>query len=244
MKKLTPLLLVVGLWAADAWQTKPFTEWGDKDVQKILTNSPWSKSVSVSAGSGTDSGSAFGRGGFGADQEPPRPVADGQMPGQDPGVPGGNVASRNAAEMQSAPTITLTVLWQSALPMKQALARRKYGAEAGTSPEAKKFLDENSGYLIAVSGIPLAIAQASGVQGKAGVLQRTTLSAKGKEPVRASEMLPGPAGPKMEIIFVFPKTAPFTAEDKDVEFSTQLGPVAVKNKFHLKEMVYHGTLEL
>ena len=52
MKKLgfAALLLTISLWAADFWQSKPFGEWSDKDVQKMLDNSPWSKPVSV----GTD----------------------------------------------------------------------------------------------------------------------------------------------------------------------------------------------
>jgi len=47
-----------------------------------------------------------------------------------------------------------------------------------------------------------------------------------------------------EAIFVFPKTVPFTLEDKDVEFSTQLGAVVVRSKFHLKDMVVNGALQI
>ena len=40
MKKIALSLLFMSgcLFAADVWQTKPFTEWNDKDLQKIMSN--------------------------------------------------------------------------------------------------------------------------------------------------------------------------------------------------------------
>ncbi len=250
MKKLVPFLLALGLWAADSWQNKPVADWSDKDVQKVLTNSPWAKSISVTASGLMDSAAMPGRGGrgFGGDDSPPSPGGGGQMPGGSPGVPGGNVASRNLGDeglgSQAAPSIALTVVWESALPVRQALARRKFGAEAVTSAEAKKFLEEDPGYLVAVAGIPDALVQASAAHGKAALLDRTSLSAKGKPPLQASGVEVGPPGKVTQVIFTFPKTAPFGIDDKDVEFSTQFGAVAVKYKFHLKDMLYQGKLEL
>jgi len=250
MKKLVPFLLALGLWAADSWQNKPAADWSDKDVQKVLTNSPWAKSISVTAGGLMDSAAMPGRGGrgFGGDDSPPSPGGAGQMPGASVGAPGGNVPSRSLGDEslggQTAPSIALTVAWESALPVKQALARRKFGAEAATSAEAKKFLDEDPGYLIAVAGIPDAIVQASAAHGKAALLQRTSLSAKGKPQLHASGVEVGPPGKVTEVIFTFPKNAPFGIDDKDVEFSTQFGAIAVRYKFHLKDMLYQGKLEL
>ncbi len=250
MKKLVPFLLALGLWAADSWQNKPAADWSDKDVQKVLTNSPWAKAIGVTASGLMDSAAMPGRGGrgFGGDDSPPSPGGGGQIPGGSAGVPGGNVASRSLGDeglgSQAAPSIALTVVWESALPVKQALARRKFGAEAATSAEAKKFLEEDPGYLVAVAGIPDALVQASAAHGKAALLQRTSLSAKGKPPLQASGVEVGPPGKVTQVIFTFPKTAPFSMDDKDVEFSTQLGAVAVRYKFHLKDMLYQGKLEL
>ncbi|HLG99689.1 MAG TPA: hypothetical protein VKX49_25500 [Bryobacteraceae bacterium] len=246
MKPLIPFLVTVSLLAADAWQTKPFTEWSDKDVQKVLTNSPWAHTVSVSGGpaAGADAGWQ------GRDTPGSRPA--GLDPAAGPGVmapsdPSDQDVARSRrssdnAELMSERSLGLTLIWQSALPVKQALARRKYGTEVATSPEAKKYLDDNSAYLIELSGLPPALAQAS--QGKAALMQRTTLSAKGKSPLRPSNILFGPAGKVLQVVFVFPKTDPFTGDDKDVEFSTQFGGTAVKYKFHLKDMLFHGSLEL
>jgi hypothetical protein len=247
MKKLVPFLLALGLWAADSWQNKPMAEWSDKDVQKILSNSPWAKTTSVSTGGSMDSGSVPGRNGrIGGDDSQARSGAQ-QMPGASSGVPGGNMPSRGGDGGLDSPagsSIPVSVVWESALPVKQALARRKYGAEAGTSPEAQKFVDQSGSYVIAVAGIPDALAQAGAARGKAALLAETRLSAKGKPPLHATGVEVGPPGKVVEVIFTFAKTAPFSIEDKEVEFSTQFGAAAVRYRFRLKDMLYQGKLEL
>jgi hypothetical protein len=47
------------------------------------------------------------------------------------------------------------------------------------------------------------------------------------------------------MMFLFPKgSQPIEASDKEVTFITQLGPLGVKAKFPLKEMMVKGQLEL
>src|SRR5580692_7420975 len=62
MQKLTLRLLTLfmflaglALWAADIW-VKPYTEWTDKDVQKIMSDSPWAKKVTVTFEAGRGGG--------------------------------------------------------------------------------------------------------------------------------------------------------------------------------------------
>ena len=232
------------LCAADSWQSKAFIEWNEKELQKILTDSAWSRSISVSMDAPITPGGRGDRLGdrLGVD-EPPRPGGSGQEQGA--GIVG---ASRgeggDARGYQALPSLVLTIRWQSALPVKQALARRKYGSEAATSPEAKKFLEENPGYLISLSGLPATTAAANVPQAKAAIKEQTTLSVKGKGAVQPTEIVVGPPGKQMDVFFVFPKTTAFTLDDKEVEFATQLGPMKVKYKFHLKDMVLNGNLEL
>jgi hypothetical protein len=55
----------IPLLGADAWSKKP-SEWSDKDIQKILTKSPWAKEATVAlnfAGGGLDGAPGGGRGG-------------------------------------------------------------------------------------------------------------------------------------------------------------------------------------
>ena len=56
------------VWAADFWEKKGFTEWSDKEVTRMLTQSPWVRTVDLSFGppSGTRGyGAGGGRGGYG-----------------------------------------------------------------------------------------------------------------------------------------------------------------------------------
>ena len=69
MKKMAGLFLLFafGLAAANFWQ-KPYTEWSDKDTTKMMTDSPWAKSASVSMGGpggGAPPAAPPGGGGFG-----------------------------------------------------------------------------------------------------------------------------------------------------------------------------------
>ena len=54
----------------------------------------------------------------------------------------------------------------------------------------------------------------------------------------------GPRGKTMDVLFVFPRSMPFTADDKEVEFATKLGTSNVKYKFRPKDMVVNGKLEM
>jgi len=237
MRRLAPVLLAFCLYAAEPWQSKPFTDWSDKDINKILTNSPWARPVSVEGGA--SAAESFGR-------------DRGQMPGgrsldaaTGPAVmaPGGGGARMPADTStpigDQSHSLVLTVIWQSALPVKQALVRRKYGEEAGISPVAKKILDDDSAYMIAVTGIPPTTAP----QPKAAILAQTSLSSKNKE-LRPSDVILPPPGKGADIVFVFQKTTPITADDKDVEFVTKLGALNVKCRFRLKDMLLNGSLAL
>jgi hypothetical protein len=46
------------------------------------------------------------------------------------------------------------------------------------------------------------------------------------------------------IRFHFPKSDAISADDKEVKFVCQMGPMKVERKFTLKEMVFNGKLEL
>src|SRR5687768_9771522 len=44
--------------AADVWDAKPFTQWSDKELEKVLTDSPWAGKASIThARSGANLGS-------------------------------------------------------------------------------------------------------------------------------------------------------------------------------------------
>ncbi len=246
MKKFLPvfLALTVCAWAADFWQSKPYTDWNEKEVQKLETSSPWAKVVSIAMGEGGGSGDTGkgkrGKGGGGG--------GGGDM---DASGGGGSMGGGNAHGVQEIPTaggggtaITLTVSWRTALPIREALAKEKFGKEAGTSPEAKKLIEEAQPYYaVLVSGLPGGSIR-GGDKMKAMLIKNSSLSVKGKDPIAPSDIQAGGNEKKALVLFLFPKTTPIDLDDKDVEFSTKLGPMMVKQKFHLKDMVFNGKLEL
>jgi len=242
MKKITPLLLALAVcvWAADFWQTKPYTDWSDKDVKKIETNSPWSKQVPVALGTGGGPDTARGkRGATGASGDLDSTLGSGSGGGRGstPQEVGGGMGASGAS-------MTITLSWRTALPVRQAVAKEKYGAEAGTSADAKKLIEEEQKfYGILVSGLPgRALRNNEAV--KAMLIENTTLSVKGKDAVHPQDVQTGGNEQRAVVLFLFPKTTPLSVDDKDVEFSTKLGQIMVKQKFHLKDMVFNGKLDL
>jgi hypothetical protein len=239
-------LLPAALCAADVWESKPFADWTEKDLQKVLGNSPWARQtralLSNTAGSGkppvADASSDGGAGGRGSRN------ADG---------PGGAVRLGPApsdfdptGQSTQQPGIPVIVRWQTALPVRQAQMRAKYGKEAATSPDAQKFwAQEPMLYVISVAGLPGSIASVGGGdQVKKIAARASTLAAKGKEPLRpvAVEFLPN--GTAVDVLVGFPRTLPFTLEDQEVAFSAQIGAASITHKFKLKDMVVRGKLEL
>lgn len=118
---LMAALLPAALCAADVWESKPFADWTEKDLQKVFGNSPWARQtravVSNAAASGkppvpdasSNGGAAGGRGSRGADS-PGAAVRMGAAPSDfDP--------TGQAAEQ---PGIPVVLRWQTALPVRQA----------------------------------------------------------------------------------------------------------------------------
>ena len=251
MKHLPRLLIAFGvtalvLIAEDFWVKKPYTEWSDKDANKILTNSPWAHDVVITMGGGME-GRSGGTGGAG------RGGGGGRGAGMNPGGNGmeaegigrsGAAPADSAAGTESgrgAAGLTLHVRWQSALPIRQALVVARLGREKLDSDQAKKFVETGMNYyVVAVVGFP----QRMGISDDrlAELAKSTTLVRKDKDPITAEtvQKLPGEAG----LAFLFPKTSAISVDDKEVEFMSKVGPLEVKRKFKLKEMMFGDKLEL
>src|SRR5579862_7026564 len=88
---------VTALLAAEFWQSEPFTDWSDKEVTKILTDSPWSRQMPL------DMSALRGAGGGGGGQ------------GMGGGGRKGGGGGRGAAQQRS-----VLIRWVSAMPVKQA----------------------------------------------------------------------------------------------------------------------------
>lgn len=241
MKKISGVLLLFAccLFAADVWQSKPYTEWSEKDAQKVMTNSPWAKTFAISVES-PEAAPGFG----GGDSARARGIGDDGAPpfgGDGGGRLGG--AGRTIGANQAGSTAVITARWQSALPVKEASERLKYGAPTASGDKDKQTLDAS--YLIVLSGPLEPLLKGGRYQDLTRALANVSfLSAKGKGAVMPTgvQISSGPKG--AEVLFAFSRSNPFTLEDKEVEFSTRLGDTAVRYAFRLKDMVFNGKLEL
>jgi len=242
-------IFALSLWAADFWQSKPFTEWSEKDVQKMLRNSPWSKEFSTALPGGGPMGGSTNRnrGGGGVTQDAASAPTNGPAGSQTQGGLGryaGSTGDPGAQGGGSTPSITLVIRWQSATAVREAILKAKYGNEAGTSPEAKKALETTANdYVIAVSGIPRMDLGAEGDELKKKMLEEAALIIKGKPPIKAEDFMVE-RGRGVEMLFAFPKSTPITEDDKEVEFAVKLGDLNIKQKFRLKDMMLNGKLDL
>lgn len=246
LKKLTVFLFLCALcvWAADFWITKPFTEWNEKEVAKILSDSPWTEKITISiggGGGGFPGGGGGGGGGRGGGRGRSGPQGDGAN--SDPGTDGESGGGFSGGGIPG--SVTVALLWQTALPIKQAIIKRQYGTEAGTSPEAKAKLDRvDQVYVLTLAGLPANLLGATQGDKKAALLDVTMLTVSGKPPLKAVDVQASVGRGTGNVSFLFPRTTTFTVEDKEMEFSSKFDKISIKKKFKLKEMVFAGKVEM
>lgn len=138
-------LLVCLAWAEDPWKKKPWTEWTQEDVKKILLKSPWVKSVRVGRArpSGPDlMDKPINTAGLNQNQAEneavllqgegsvmPRPVTQGRSEAPPPGTPAGTARPFGSRAK-------LTLRWFSSRTVKEALIRNwQLQIEALPAPE-------------------------------------------------------------------------------------------------------------
>jgi hypothetical protein len=146
--------------------------------------------------------------------------------------PGGGAAGGGPPQFKA------LVRWESAAPVRAA--RKQEGQE-----------QDAAFYVISVSGLPSmrggrrpagddAPPPEAGKEMQERIKQGTSLRPKGRvaiSPARVEN-----AGDGL-MLFLFTKEAiPLSLDDKEVDFTTHLGPLEVKAKFVLKEMKYRGKL--
>lgn len=255
---LAALGLALTLAASDPWDKKPFQQWSEKDVERVLKHSPWAKKVTVAlgpptvSGGGGGGGGRRGRGGGGGGVGGGLDTGGGETAGGGGGgaTVGGGSADRGAGGAAGTgampgPSVTAVIRWQSARPVKQALAKAKYGAEVETIPQIKELVDrEETHYVIAVTDLPRSLSRVEPAKLQQALKGITALGVKGRDVMHPEviQLLPGEKS--ATIFFAFSRAKAITLEDKEVEFSTHIGPMQFKKKFKLQEMVFAGKLEL
>ncbi len=229
--------------ASQPWKTSDPKDWTSQDVDRVLTNSPWAQSAAALFALAEDN------------TPPPPPAIDAPQAGMSNPRNGatdgrwdGGVSRVNR---NGPPTLDVTVRWDTALPVREAFEHKRSGQTY--SPEQVR-----KDYIITVIGLVPA--------GRYIQPQMRTSSSDGLEDVRnPEEMLEAlmrysflfphgkhairPEDTKLDsstgtLHLFFPRTQAIDADDKEVTFQMRFGSLSVVKKFRLKDMVYHGQLEL
>ncbi len=216
------------LGGSDPWKAKPYKEWSAEDIQKIMSDSPWARPVSVTASWRPSSASAITptigqeRGPTGA-----RPTGD-TSGSADPG---------NAQNQAS-----FVVRWQSSLTLRQALVR---SAELRGTPaeKAEQMLGaQPESYVIDVWGqdmTPFTKTDEMALKQKTYLLVKKTKQKLTPDRVEFRRM---PNGQKvLDILFYFAKNsangeATIPGDEKQLEFACETPVTRIKATFDLAKM--------
>jgi hypothetical protein len=240
------LLFSFGLLAADFW-SKPSSEWSDKDLQKMMSNSPWAHSESVPMSGPAPPSVGGGRAAV-DDTAAPAPISaggGGGGGGRGGGRGGGGGGGADVPVGGGGGSMNIVARWQSARMIKEAAVRLRFGVKAESSDEAKQMLaQEDPNYVIVLTGTIRSLMRGNPETLKKALMEASSLSVKGKPPVKPVDIQIGGDRRSADIVMQFPRSAAFSLDDKEVDFATKLADVSLKYKFKLKDMAVNGKLEL
>jgi hypothetical protein len=260
--------------AKEFWETKPSSEWSSEEIDRMLTKSPWAKEAVVSynggpggfgggdstAGQRRGTGGGIGDGGIGGGG------IGGGIPGIggiggiggrggggiDRGGPGGGGPRGDDPRGSGRQQFHGTVRWESARPVQEAL--RSGSSEEGTHPDFEKYYVINLlGDLPMMGGGRRRGDNSSSddddpaqKERRLEMLKEFTKLEHKDGPVLLEKIEQGSriGRPGPGTLFYFSKLDGISLDDKQVTFVTKLGPIDVRTRFTLKDMVYRGKLAL
>jgi hypothetical protein len=232
------------LVAADQpWKHGDASKWTAQEVERILMDSPWAEMSPVTFGL--------------ADEGPPPPptleVPQAGMPSPKNAATDGRWdGGVGRVKHNGPPTLNVDVRWDSALPVRQALARKGAGGDAYSPEQVRK------DYIISIFGLvpggrygPASLNNQSGdgavdVRNPEEMLESlmryARLYPKGKNGIRPIDAKLDNASGTLHLFF--PRSEAITLRDKEVTLEVRFGSLSVLKKFKLKDMVFNGQLEL
>jgi hypothetical protein len=239
-KKIAGLLMAVmfaamAVYASDVWKDKDFDKWDQKDVDKILKDSPWSKQIQ------------FGGGGAAGMAAPYTATGDAANQNSVSGAGGGGSSRSTSAingtgAMQGmGKAMNFSVYWYSSRTVREALMRRRELSGGTTTEDARKALSTELGtYQVLVQSSDL------GMFGK----DEEALKAHSYLTLKSTKEKISPVTVKIEkgqndrpiaVIYEFPKKSAtgeptINASEKGVEFYTEAGKTPLKVSFDISKM--------
>jgi len=188
--------------ASEFWNKKDASSWTSDEVLLLATRSPWAKTARVLPKAGRDRGSF-------------------QPTGPDIGA-GGRSGNQKLGEIPVLPVAEVTVFWQSAQPLLDAL-KSSFPADFANH------------YVIGVNDLP----SEEGGRKVNRESMTANLQVRGKDSTDAGAILQS----RGVVQFAFSKELlPLTIADKEVIFMLDTNQYSIRTRFDLKEMVYRGKL--
>lgn len=230
------------------WISNDYTQWTPAQTAQMLAYSPWARQATAFFGTTDEDARSFpvqmptprdaGAGG--------RAVSDGKWDGGVGRIPRGGT-----------PTLPVTVRWDSALPIREALL----ASHAPENRDTEHTLAEpDKYYVITVIGLArghqVTLSNPDSTESPAnegrtpfdvrqtrqGLMNLSRLTPRAKKPIVPEDVRLDEASGRIQIFF--PKSEPIVASDKEVFFGTTYGSIKVTQRFRLKDMMYKGKLEL
>lgn len=231
--KPVPFFLAASLlvFAADpSWKNKPVRQWDPDDAKQVLTDSPWSQSVTPQWVRDLSPDERRQGGDMQADQ--------GKGVGLE-GLIGIFDSAREAAAIERAHEKpdpgSFLVRWESASPVRSA-AQKSPGPEALPLENG----DYDQYYVIAVYDFPTPKAWNAGILKGVAFLKR--YNKKDIKPARV--VLQRKDNQTATLIYLFPRSVEITKRDISVIFQAQVGRLVITRIFSTDDMQIRDQLEL
>jgi hypothetical protein len=238
-KKLASVLAValfaaVVVCASDVWKDKDYQSWDQKDVDKILKDSPWSKHIQFGGGGAEGMGSTWSGVGDAAHNDSVSGGGGGGG-GRTTGV-GGTGAMAGAGQQMD-----FMICWYSSRTIREALARKRELSGGTTSEDARKGLStELPTYQVLVQsrnlsgfGVDVAVLKAHSY-----LMLKST-----KEKLTPQNVVieKGQNDKVVALIYEFSKKSAtgeptISANEKGVEFYAEAGKTPLKTTFEISKM--------
>lgn len=228
------IALVLALAAVGAdWKDKPFLEWSDDDVVRMVSDSAWAKPKSVRLRWVKD------------DQ---RRITYKDIPGADqsPTVKGGSPVGGIGVPRTGLPDrATFLIRWASALPVRHAKALYKQRDEKLDGARLNELIGTpEADYVLEIYGVPAEIAHLGTGSVELIVMRSAYLRTRPGRTIRPTRVEAKLHAVSMTIFVHFPRTTPIEISDDEIECYADLQIFEIKEKFKLSSMVYLNHLEL
>lgn len=208
-----------GTRAKEFWNEKDPSQWTGEEIDLLLNKSPWAKEATISYYGGQNG-----------------PLSN-SLPGSRSRSPR-NASSGTSPSAMSPAAWKAIIRWESALPVRLALKSKP-------SPDFKNF------YILNMVGDVPSVGATPDEDESQRAARFETLKQVTKLEHKGDEILLSrvEVSPKTDLslagtLFYFSRVLALRTKDRQATFSTKLGPIDVKCKFTLGDMMYRGNLEL